>query len=336
MPNEQCPLCDFELKNIKHSGVVKYYECNVCGKYTLTIKVISTKFNNVIDNNQRYILSGLARQHTENMKKNYKVGEEYFNITSDNIESLINSEDVPKDLIDLVDRLMLYIQNKSDGIYNNHIKAHENDYPLIYAKNKEEFRYALVNAVDQDYLKGKKQEGAEGPFIVSSKVGITLKGYKHLRELKKKNREIDRAFVAMWFPEKEKDYEYFEKLKKADSCIEKVLTNLGYISPFRVDKKQHNDKICEQIISMIKKSSLVIVDLTGNRGGVYFEAGYAKALDVPVIWMCQKQDFNKIHFDVRQYNHIIWENETDLEEELTKRIKGTILNLPNTKNTSKV
>jgi len=38
-----------------------------------------------------------------------------------------------------------------------------------------------------------------------------------------------------------------------------------------------------------------------------------------------------VHFDTRQYNHIFWANEQELEEQLIKRIKGTILIKSNNK-----
>ena len=44
----------------------------------------------------------------------------------------------------------------------------------------------------------------------------------------------------------------------------------------------------------------------GERGGVYYEAGFAHGLNIPVFFTCQKGFLEKIHFDTRQYNHIEW------------------------------
>jgi len=63
-----------------------------------------------------------------------------------------------------------------------------------------------------------------------------------------------------------------------------------------------------------------VADFTGRRGGVYFEAGFALGLNLPVFWICRKDDLKKLHFDIRQYNFIIWEK----PEELTKKLKDTI------------
>jgi hypothetical protein len=59
---------------------------------------------------------------------------------------------------------------------------------------------------------------------------------------------------------------------------------------------------------------------TGQRNGVYFEAGFAYGLGRKVIWMCNKAEKDDLHFDTRQFNHIMY---TDLEEaskQLTDRI----------------
>jgi nucleoside 2-deoxyribosyltransferase len=58
--------------------------------------------------------------------------------------------------------------------------------------------------------------------------------------------------------------------------------------------------------------------------GVYFEVGFAMGHNKPVIWCCAKKEEKAVHFDTRQYNHIFWENEQQLYEELKDRILGTI------------
>jgi len=93
----------------------------------------------------------------------------------------------------------------------------------------------------------------------------------------------------------------------------------------RVDLKEHNEKICDVIVAEIRKSSFLVADFTGDRGGVYFEAGFAKGLGIPVIFSCQKGEWEeKLHFDTRQYNHIIWETPEDLKNKLKNRIMATI------------
>ena len=92
----------------------------------------------------------------------------------------------------------------------------------------------------------------------------------------------------------------------------------------RMDLKEHNQKICDAIIAEIRRSRFLVADFTGHRGGVYFEAGYALGLGIPVIWTCREDELADTHFDTRQYNHVVWKNEKDLFEKLKRRIEATI------------
>jgi nucleoside 2-deoxyribosyltransferase len=91
----------------------------------------------------------------------------------------------------------------------------------------------------------------------------------------------------------------------------------------RIDLEEHNDKIDDRIISEIRRSGLVVADFTGQRGGVYFESGFAMGLGIPVIRTCRKDNVDTLHFDTRQYSHVLWESPEELKEKLTNRIRAT-------------
>jgi nucleoside 2-deoxyribosyltransferase len=59
-----------------------------------------------------------------------------------------------------------------------------------------------------------------------------------------------------------------------------------------------------------------LADVTEQKRGVYVEAGYALGLGLPVIWCVRKDELGKVHFDTRQYNHIMWETTDELETRL--------------------
>jgi nucleoside 2-deoxyribosyltransferase len=68
----------------------------------------------------------------------------------------------------------------------------------------------------------------------------------------------------------------------------------------------------------------LIADCTELRQAVFFEAGYAMGLGLPVIFTCKKGTKIEGCFDTRQYNHIIWENAEDLQAQLKDRILAVI------------
>ena len=99
----------------------------------------------------------------------------------------------------------------------------------------------------------------------------------------------------------------------------------GSKSPGIINEKEHTKLIVPEIFSEIRKSCFVIADLTKNRGGVYYEAGYAEGLGKQVILTCKNKDRNKIHFDVAQKNTIFWDDEGELEKRLSSLISEIIV-----------
>ena len=119
----------------------------------------------------------------------------------------------------------------------------------------------------------------------------------------------------MWFNE-EMDSAYEHGLRVG-------VANAGYV-PVRVDQVEHANRIDDEVIAQIKKAAFVVADFTGHRGGVYFEAGFALGLDIPVIWTCRKDAMEDLHFDIRQYNTIDWESDEELARRLQHRIEATV------------
>ena len=76
------------------------------------------------------------------------------------------------------------------------------------------------------------------------------------------------------------------------------------------------------MLKHIRDSKFVVVDLTHQNNGAYFEEGYAMGLGKTVIQLCKKS--TKLHFDIAQKNTIIWEREEDIPLRLKNRIDATI------------
>ena len=180
------------------------------------------------------------------------------------------------------------------------------DYPLAWAGSEKEFTYLLRSVIERNLIRR-----TDGPADLSDsfayKFEITATGWDFLEEHERPSVITDQVFVAMYFS---------EDLKPAwESGIKPALINAGY-RPYRVDAEPHIDRIDTKIITEIKNSRFLVADVTKQRPGVYFEAGYALGLGLPVFWCVQREDKENVHFDTRQYNHIIWEDEQDLADQL--------------------
>lgn len=93
----------------------------------------------------------------------------------------------------------------------------------------------------------------------------------------------------------------------------------------RVDEQIFLENILERVYNQISKADIVISEMTGRNPNVFYETGYAHALNKRVILLTQKSD--DIPFDLKHYPHIIYDGKiTLLKSELEKRIQWCIDN----------
>ena len=152
---------------------------------------------------------------------------------------------------------------------------------------------------------------ANGSYLCS----VTIPGYQQV-ELLQANKQTSQCFVAMWF-DQSMDEAY-------DSGIRPAIEQAGY-TPMRIDRKTDLiDKIDDAVIAEIRRSRFLIADFThgeqGARGGVYYEAGFAQGIGIPVMFLCRNDRIKEIHFDTRQFFHIVWRAPEDLKQQLWSRI----------------
>ncbi|MBP7527332.1 MAG: hypothetical protein KA801_05380 [Syntrophorhabdaceae bacterium] len=294
-----CPICkeDKHVETQLPTGRSHEYKCAVCGPFT-----ISTTAEAMMRNEKPLPqLSAWVREHEEH-------GRIAPIITSDTIkktlESLPRHSPLDKQL------LLLRAIERRTKYPGFQVKFNEDsDYPLAWANNGNELRYLFNSLEERNFVRLDKV--MSGPITVT----ILTDGWEYLQERATEIAFFDQVFVAMSF-KKEMDPIWETGIKPA---IEKT----GY-KPLRVDKEPHLDRIDAKIISAIRDSRFLIADVTGQNAGVYFEAGFALGLNRPVIWCVREDDLRDVHFDTRQYNHIVWKTPEDLQEQLYDSICANI------------
>ena len=132
----------------------------------------------------------------------------------------------------------------------------------------------------------------------------------------------NQIFVAMMFSG--------ETVSTYEQVYKPVIQMLNY-SAMRIDEKQFNGSIIGEITTEITDSVALIADLTGNRGGVYYEAGIARGLQlcnhpIKLILTCKRSFFDneRVHFDVSGDNIVLYENDDDLRKKLTQRLQAVL------------
>lgn len=185
---------------------------------------------------------------------------------------------------------------------------------LFWCEDIKEFNMLLSKAVELNHLKLKFDGMLVKEYI------ITYDGKEFIENLVLDNNS-NKIFMAFHFTE--------EMKKEFESTIKRAVidSSEGKLEAVRVSSSATDPdaKIDDKLIGMIKSSKAVIADFIGDRPAVYYEAGFAMGLGIPVIWTCKKVDVGKLSFDTRQYPHIIWENEEDLYTQVVNRLKAKIL-----------
>jgi len=296
----RCPLCDSTVSMPSSMGQrdIVRITCETCGSFAITPEAANALQQPDV-RDKLYVLSGLTRTATEN--------EQLLELTTYSIPDLLNSAPLPKTPFDAIERLLLLIRADTKSI-TGAVKLLRTDYPLIFARSADELGQTIDHLVDLGYVT--RQDETE-----HVQVALTLKGWKAAADLRRAGRSSKRAFVAMSFsPDLSAAWENGIKL---------ALTDAGF-DAIRVDLVEHNEKICDLIIGEVRRSGLLVADFTGNRHGVYFEAGFALGLGIPVIWCVKTADLEDVHFDTRQYNHVVWETPEELRSKLYNRLIATI------------
>ena len=251
-----------------------------------------------------------------------RLGNECPEIDSDTITMAEQQKDLS--VHDRADRLLQYIGDQTVEIGKdfNFLSEHVSNKAIAAwseSVSENEVRYLLDYLHEERWIK----RDAYNPRVYT----LTVRGYARLAELETANAESTKGFVAMWFDDStDKAWEEGIKLGIEDAGYESV----------RIDQKEHTNKIDDEIIAEIKRSRFVVADFTqgkdGARGGVYYEAGFAHGLGIEVFFTCREDALQNVHFDTRQYNHIVWKKPEELRHRLAKRISARIGDGPHKEN----
>jgi hypothetical protein len=91
----------------------------------------------------------------------------------------------------------------------------------------------------------------------------------------------------------------------------------------RVDEQLFTEGILDRIFTQISKADVIVADMTGRNENVFYEVGYAHALDKIVLLLTQ--DPNDIPFDLKHRPHTVYEGKIDiLKSELARKLQWAI------------
>ena len=148
-------------------------------------------------------------------------------------------------------------------------------------------------------------------------VNLTLEGWERYEAEQRGRFQGDYGFLVMQFDD-ELDVFVRDIVKPAVNDA----TGYELVDLRDVSKAGLIDNL---MVTTIRDAKFVIVDLTHDNRGAYWEAGYAEGLGRPVVYICNKKKFNDgkgTHFDTNHYTTVQWS--MDDADSFQQELKATL------------
>lgn len=127
-----------------------------------------------------------------------------------------------------------------------------------------------------------------------------------------------KLFIVMQFSE---EYNAFYK-----DVIKPISEEKGF-ECVRADEFHTSTPILTDIIKSIKESSAIIAEITPNNPNVFYEIGFAHAIEKPTILICDRNR-DKLPFDLSSFRTLFYENsiagKTKVESSLRKYLENIL------------
>lgn len=339
METFNCLFCEKQVAlSDPNQGSKRRYVCARCGYVSLTEEAADDFEGEKFSASDKVAISITLRVNWERTGRKVTPNKV---LTLDDLHLMVE-QFRPLSPTDKMDYSLIHFEKLSKHVGSPLALDPQNDYPLYYCSEPSEL-YAVCHLLEQSGFL--EYTGPQQSWLV-----ITADGYQRLREIASPNRMSRQCFVAMWFvPDMDKVYK--EAIKPAIEFVEPGESEPRFRA-VKIDNVEHTNDINDEIIAQIRRSRFMVCDLTGYRGGVYFEAGFAYGLGLDVVYTCRKDwskeetltdaagnevkalfDSNRnkilvkkdgIHFDLAHRNRIEWEPDklSEFRMKLETRIKS--------------
>lgn len=143
------------------------------------------------------------------------------------------------------------------------------------------------------------------------RINIGLSNSSHLNK-------SSQIFIASWFD---------PSTDKSITAIEEGIREAGFES--KCIKDEHfSEPIMDKALGEIRKSRLVVVDLTGKRPSVFFEAGFALGAEIETVYVYKKDKSMtpdlSLEFYVKHYKCYSYSTNKELKEKIVDIISARL------------
>ncbi|MGZ7441446.1 hypothetical protein ACLD72_007750 [Paenibacillus sp. TH7-28] len=236
-----------------------------------------------------HIVSAYIREQTD--------GNEKVTLSIDDLESIANSPDIPVTIEDKGKRLLQYLYRHSSAP-GEPVVIHplSSNYNLTYSPNQQELVYIIDKLRNEHLL---TREGLTFQLTETgwSEAAAERKNLKPCSVLISNEEDLRTEWLARLLPKIEQH---------------------GYLPRLLTHAKTQNSE--KYSLEMIADSKLIIADLTGQAPEVYFAAGYALGLNIPLICTVNSSDADKLPVKIQEIRPIVWDTVEELAVILQQRL----------------
>lgn len=279
-----------------------------------TIKYKPETFKNQLGNEE--ILASIVKSNIF-----FENGEITFKVNSKSQQGrcqiIFNYEDAPMILVGLNTNNVLYGITKYNSTTNNLEYVSGSGIPETFqAKQDHVFKVKVNGSIIELFVNDvlvstafEQINPSQVTFYFSSPEEIVVKDI--IIQARK-----PKAFIVMQFTDE------FNILYK--EVIKPVVDDYGFDCE-RADDAHTTNPILQDIVQSIKECSVIIADITPNNPNVFYEIGYAHAINKPTILLCDRKR-DKLPFDISGFRTLFYDNtiagKSAVENSLKKFLEG--------------
>ena len=324
---DECLICKRKAEIQRDSRGLIAVHCALCGYYLVTEEAELGLVN--FEELKRLKLNWYTREQQSKNQIALLTWGRHVDVSgiAKNIHpatiSEVSEDHLPNRLEDRIDRALLNLSRMSQHLGHSLDLKYEVDGPVLFAQNADEMEFVMRILQALGFI--------NEPAVTNIGFYFTIRaaGWQRANELRSGHMPSRprQAFVAMWFGSSKSE---FEGRISEQYCTDLWAIGLkggietaGY-EPLRIDIKHFTGDINDEMLAEIRRSKFIVADFTGNRHGVYFEAGFALGLGIPVFFTCHHEHLGELHFDTNHFNHIAWKSFDDLAKRLSDRIVAVL------------
>ena len=298
MTNVQCPICQGKWGGTctQHGGSFdgKAFNCEVCGAF----RVSGSALDDYLLRTSRKLTDKVRTSLSHFVRINQKVGVASPFITTDWLDHFIDNAKTPTPAQQAINIIRFIGDQVSDS--GKPIELFPNSFFSKIGAPNPEFAFSIAKELwERGLITGVLNEAMNrvGNMI---NIGLTLDGWEKYEAERAGKLAGSYGFIALKFGDPTLDPFVKDIVKPAVKELGFELIDMRDVAQPGVIDNIMREKI--------RDAAFVLVDLTHDNSGAYWEAGFAEGLGKPVLYLCEQTKFaeKNTHFDTNHCTTVIW------------------------------